>query len=88
MKYSRLLTWYDPKDTVKIVKQFVEENNITMLPWSLQSSDVNPIENLWNEIKRSILQCNSCNTTTFSKASKREWSNIPIEPCRSNVVEY
>ena len=37
-----------------IVKQFFEEKNITVLPWSSQSPDINPIENLWSIIKKTV----------------------------------
>ena len=36
----------DPKHTIRVVKQFFEEENITVLPWLLRSPDINAIENL------------------------------------------
>ena len=36
----------DPKHTARVVKQFLEEENITALPWPLQSPDIKSIENL------------------------------------------
>ena len=36
----------DPKHTARVVKQFLEEENITVLPWPSQSPDIKSIENL------------------------------------------
>ena len=40
--------------TDKRVKEFLVQKNINLLPWPGNSSDLNPIENIWELMKREI----------------------------------
>src|SRR6266511_1221666 len=43
-----------PIHTANITKKWRRDNNIKSLPWPAQSSDMNPIENLWDELDRQV----------------------------------
>ena len=44
----------DPKHTSKRAKEWMEDNNITLLDWPPQSLDLNPTEFLWNHMEKNF----------------------------------
>ena len=44
----------DPKHTARSVKNWLAAEQIKVLEWPAQSPDLNPIENLWNDVKVQI----------------------------------
>src|SRR6266511_4739552 len=45
--------------TTRVARSFLESSTIKLLPWSAQSPDINPIENIWSHIEVRIRQRDS-----------------------------
>ncbi|KAF2366002.1 Transposase Tc1-like [Trinorchestia longiramus] len=56
--------------------------------WPSQSSDMNPIENLWRELKLKIQKRGPNNITELKEISIEEWNKITPETCKRLVVNY
>jgi len=44
----------DPKHVFNLAKDFFKDNNINWWKTPLENSDMNPIENLWHQLKEHI----------------------------------
>lgn len=71
----------------KVTIAFREENALRTLPWPAQSPDLNPIENLWAEIKRQLhnLKQKPSNIGELEKCVEKLWRAIPSETIENLV---
>ena len=73
----------DPKHTSHKARKWFQDNQINVLKWPAQSPDLNPIEHLWNHLKR---QLNAYETPASGihelwDRVQAEWETIPREVC-------
>ena len=67
----------DPKQTSRLVKSCLEENNITVLKWPAQSLELNPIENLWNNVEEHVRAVQPKNLNDLWKEIQKAWYTFP-----------
>jgi hypothetical protein len=75
----------DPKNTSKVVTKW-RKDNVKVLEWTSQSSDLNPIENVWTELKKCVRARRSTNLTQLHQLCQEEWAKIHPTYC-GNLVE-
>ncbi len=78
----------DPKHTAKATKEWLKKKHINVLEWPIQSPDLNPIENLWRELKVRVAKHQSQNLNDLERIFKEEWNKIPAEMCAKLVTNY
>ncbi len=78
----------DPKHTVKATKEWLKKKLIKALEWPSRSPDLNPIENLWRELKVQIAKHQPQNLNDLERICEEEWDKIPPEMCANLVANY
>ena len=62
----------------RICRQFLNRNNVNVLPWLAVSPDINPIEHIWVYLGRKVrARENVNNLGVLENALIQEWNNIP-----------
>ena len=70
----------------KLVSQYLSKENVTVLEWPGNSPDLNPIENLWNNLKDKVAQRQPSSTQALIQAIKEVWvKEISREYCENLV---
>ncbi|CAJ0919215.1 unnamed protein product [Ranitomeya imitator] len=76
----------DPKHTTRATKEWLRKKHFKVLEWPSQSPDLNPIENLWRELKVRVAKRKAKNITAVEEICMEEWANIPTTVC-GNLVK-
>ncbi|KAK3573017.1 hypothetical protein QTP86_012245 [Hemibagrus guttatus] len=78
----------DPKHTAWATKEWLRKNHFKVLEWPSQSPDLNPIENLWRELKIRVAQRQPQNITALEEICMEEWAKLPATVCKNLVATY
>ncbi|CAJ0939088.1 unnamed protein product [Ranitomeya imitator] len=78
----------DPKHTARATKEWLRKKHFKVLEWPSQSPDLNPIENLWRELKVRVAKRKAKNITALEEICMEEWANIPTTVCGKLVKTY
>ena len=75
----------DPKHTSHKARKWFSDNHVNFMDWPAQSPDLNPIENLWNEVKKKLGNRKFTKDTDLWESFAEAWYSIPVETCRNLI---
>ncbi|KAI4891988.1 hypothetical protein NFI96_034203 [Prochilodus magdalenae] len=78
----------DPKHTARATKEWLRRKHLKVLEWPSQSPDLNPIENLWRELKVRVAQRQPRILKALEEICMEEWAKIPAAVCANLVKNY
>ena len=71
----------DSKHTSKVVAKLLKDNKVKVFELPSQSPDLNPIENLWAELKKRVRERRTTNLTQLHQLCQEERAKIHPTYC-------
>ena len=71
----------DPKHTSNAVAKWLKDNKVKILEWPSQSPYLNPVDNLWAELKKRVCARRPTNLTQLHQLCQEEWAKIHPNYC-------
>ncbi|CAJ0947548.1 unnamed protein product [Ranitomeya imitator] len=78
----------DPKHKAKSTMEWFTNKRIQVREWPSQSPDLNPIENLWKELKTAVHKRSPSNLTELELFAEEEWTRISVSRCTKLIETY
>jgi transposase len=77
----------DPKHTCKKARKWFQDHDLTVLQWPAQSPDLNPIEHLWQHLKRKLgeYETQPKGVLELWERVEKTWEEIPAEICQNLI---
>ena len=75
----------DSKHTSKTTIALLKRLRVKVMDWPSMSSDLNPIEHLWEILKRKVEVCKVSNICQLRDIVMEEWKSIPVTTCEALV---
>ena len=82
----RFMQYNDPKHTSLHGRDFLDRNSVNWWKTPAESPDMNPIENLWNELKEYI--CREVKPRTKDElvdGISKFWETVTVEKCNRYI---
>lgn len=77
----------DPKHTSNLARQWFQDHRMRVMHWPAQSPDLNPIEHLWEHLKRQLAgyetECNGM--LQLQERIEEQWPKITAEVCKNLI---
>uniref|UniRef100_A0A8C8C490 Tc1-like transposase DDE domain-containing protein n=1 Tax=Oncorhynchus tshawytscha TaxID=74940 RepID=A0A8C8C490_ONCTS len=78
----------DPTHTAKTTQKLIRDKCLNVLECPSQSSDLNPIEHLWRDLKIVVKQRSPSKLSELEKICREEWEKLPKYRCAKLVASY